>query len=394
MPDFDIYEPREDSMLILNEVRKYAHGNVLDMGTGSGILAVNAAHKADMVVGVDLNKKALEYAKEEARKRQLPNIQFIESDLFSYFEKHPWKFDLMIFNPPYLPEDIREPEESRLATTGGKKGWELLDRFFSQASRYLMPYGRILVLFSSLTGQDKIHEIIENYGFNFQKLSEEGLFAETLFVYIAEKSDMLRDVEMNGIKDVVKIAKGHRGFIYTGILGNKKIVIKKQRDDKQIIGRIENEARWLKVLNKKKIGPEFISYKDNYFIYKYVDGESIIPYLKSAKKQDIKKVLADVFEQCHELDKMKVNKEEMHNPYKHILIKNNKPVMIDFERTHVTEDPKNVTQFCQFIRSKRISDILKEKGIKIDVRKLLSAAKNYKKEMNENNLKDIIKLIS
>lgn len=390
----EIYEPREDSMLIINEVRKLAHGNVLDMGTGSGILALAAAQKAEFVIGVDINKEALAFAKQQAEKYEIRNVKFYHSNIFSYFEEHPWKFDLIIFNPPYLPEDLREPEESRLLTTGGKHGYEVLEGFFSQASRYLMPYGKILIVFSSITGKDKIHEIIEKYGFDYQKLAEEDIFAETLFVYMADKSDLLRKVEMNGLTGLMKIAKGHRGFIYTANLGNTKVVVKKQREDKPVVGRIENEARWLKVLNRKKIGPEFIYLENNYFVYRYVEGEFIMPYLKSANKTSIKNLITDVFNQCFVLDKLGINKEEMHKPLKHILIKEGKPVLIDFERAHVTESPKNVTQFCQFISSKRVLDILKEKGFKIDKRQLFSRARQYKNGMNEDNLKEILRIIS
>lgn len=389
----EIYQPREDTYLILNEVKRLATGNVLDIGTGSGILAMAAALKAENVIGTDVNKDALEFARKSAQDYGLINIQFHYSDLFSYFNQNPWKFDLIIFNPPYLPEDLREPEESRLATTGGKKGYELLERFFSQASEFLMPYGKILVLFSSLTGQDKVHEVIENYGFNYQKISEEGLFAETLFVYLAEKSELLRLVEMHGITNVQKIAKGHRGFIYTGRLNKKKIVIKQQRQDKPVVGRIANEARWLKLLNRHKIGPKFLYFEDNYFVYEYVSGENIILYLQNGDKAGIKKVLTEIFNQCFELDKLKINKEEMHNPYKHILVKNNKPTMIDFERTHITDKPKNVTQFCQFITSKKILNILKEKGFKFNRTQITTAAKNYKKEINKENLKEILEII-
>lgn len=409
----EIYEPREDTYLILNEVRRYASGNVLDMGTGTGVLAIAAAEKAENVIGVDINKEALEHAKENSKAAGLTNVKFVYSDLFSYFKKYAWRFDLIIFNPPYLPEDIREPKESRVATTGGKKGYEILDRFFSEVSEYLMPYGKILIVFSSLTGQDKVHEIIENYGFNYQKISEEELFAETLFVYLAEKSDLLRGVEMNGIREVVKIARGHRGLIYTGWLDNKKIVIKKQREDVPVIGRIANEARWLKVLNKKGMGAKFIYFEDNYFVYEYVEGDFIINYLKKANKGDIKKVINDVFHQCFILDQLKVNKEEMHKPLKHILVKGTKPVLIDarkskisgisktpkvvlidFERTHITHKPKNVTQFCQFVASKRVLDILKGKGFRFNKTQIISAAKKYKKEINEKNLKEIIKLLT
>ncbi|MBD3248846.1 methyltransferase [Candidatus Woesearchaeota archaeon] len=390
----EIYEPREDTFLILKQIEHFASGNVLDMGTGSGVLAIEAAQTADNVIGVDINKDAVEFASEQAK--DYPNVQFFHSDLFSYFKKNPMKFDLIIFNPPYLPEDKKEPKESALATTGGKKGHEVLERFFSEVSEYLMPYGRILVIFSSLTGKDKTHEILEEYAFDYQKLAEKEEFMETLFVYIIEKSDLLRAVEWKGIKNVKKIAKGHRGFIFIGNLEGKKVVVKKQRDDKPVTGRIVNEARWLKVLNRKGIGPKFLflDVKNNYFCYEYVEGEFIPSFLEKAPKDEIKKVLKDVFEQCFKMDMMGIDKEEMHNPYKHVLVEDGKAVLLDFERVHSTEKPKNVTQFMQYVGNKRNTKILKEKGIKVDMRKWRAAARRYKKEENKENFKKILSLLS
>jgi len=300
---------------------------------------------------------------------------------------------LIIFNPPYLPEDSREPEDSKLITTGGKKGYELIERFFSQVSKYIMPYGKILIVFSSLTGKEKVHDIMERFGFNFQKISEEEIFAETLFVYLAEKSDLLKRLESNHIKDIEKITQGHRGLIYKGNLDDKTIVIKKQREDKQIIDRIVNEARWLKVLNRKNIGPKFLFIDDDYFVYEYVKGEFIPEYIKNSSKTNIKKVFTNVFKQCFTLDQMSVNKEEMHNPFKHIII-DKKPVMIDFERMHFTTRPKNVTQFIQYVTSARLKKVLKAKGFNINKKKFQSLAKKYKKDMSEENFKYILNLLN
>lgn len=389
----EVYEPAEDTFLILKEIKEYAHGNILDMGTGSGVLALEAAKKADYVIGLDINEDAINYARQKAGFKQVDNIEFHHSDLFSYFKKNPMKFDLIIFNPPYLPKDKREPFESALATAGGKKGYEILDRFFSKASSFLNPFGKILVLFSSLTGKDKVHDIIESYGFNYQKLAELGLFGETLFVYVAEKSDLLKSLEADGITQIKKLTKGHRGLIFTGRHKNKKIAVKQQRKDIQVIGRITNEARWLKVLNKKNIGPKFMYLEDDYFVYEFVEGIFLPEFIEKSSKEKIKKVLIDVFKQCFILDKRGINKEEMHNPFKHIII-DKKPVMIDFERTHATEKPKNVTQFCQYVTGTRILNILKKKGFKFNKSQITSAAQKYKKNINEKTFKEIIGLIN
>jgi predicted Ser/Thr protein kinase len=80
---------------------------------------------------------------------------------------------------------------------------------------------------------------------------------------------------------------------------------------------------------------------------------------------------------------LKVNKEEMHHPHKHILVcaKNKKaliPVMIDFERCHLTSKPTNVTQFLEFIC--RIHKELSSKGLYFDVNLIRNFGKEYRED--------------
>jgi predicted Ser/Thr protein kinase len=80
----------------------------------------------------------------------------------------------------------------------------------------------------------------------------------------------------------------------------------------------------------------------------------------------------------------------MHHPLKHVLVKNNKAVLIDFERTHATEKPQNVTQFCQYVSGVKVLKLLQEKGFKFTKTQITMAAKRYKKDINEKNFKEII----
>jgi release factor glutamine methyltransferase len=168
-----LYEPQEDSYLLNKFVRQYAQGKVLDMGTGTGLQAVAAMEdEENEVLAVDINPEAVEYVKKKG-------VNAILSDLF---EKVEGKFDLIIFNPPYLPEDKREPEDSKLATTGGKKGDEILKRFLLQAKEHLEENGKILLVISSLTGDPK--ELFKDY--SWKLLEKEEIFMETLSVYLLQ----------------------------------------------------------------------------------------------------------------------------------------------------------------------------------------------------------------
>ena len=174
--------------------------------------------------------------------------------------------------------------------------------------------------------------------------------------------------------------KGKRGKIFL----EGSIAIKKG-EPKHIL----NEVKWLKKLNKYDIGPKLISSGKNYFRYKFVKGIFITKYIEERDKNKIKKVLINVLKQCRVLDKLKVNKLEMHNPYKHVII-GRKVVMIDFERCYETLKPKNVSQFCQFLISRNIKKVLDKKKIKIDKMDLIKLVKNYKRDYSKKDFNKIL----
>ncbi len=169
-------------------------------------------------------------------------------------------------------------------------------------------------------------------------------------------------------------AAGKRSLVYL----EGKVIVKKVNPKSNAINRINNEAHWLSILNRHKIGPKLLHASENEIRLEFIEGTRIIDWIKENKKPCIRQVLIKILKQCRELDKLHVNKYELTNPYKHIIIRNNKPVMIDFERCRYAEKPKNVTQFCQFLISKKISSLLLERGIVFGNSKLQSYLKDYK----------------
>ncbi|MFH0929268.1 MAG: HemK2/MTQ2 family protein methyltransferase [Candidatus Aenigmatarchaeota archaeon] len=166
----NIYQPREDSFLLEKYVKKLARGNVLDMGTGSGIQAIAALSKARSVIAVDINPQSINNFKNS-------KITFIRSDLFSSLEKK--KFDTIVFNAPYLPEEgAKDP-----ALDGGKKGHEIIERFLTQAKEFLAEDGFILLLFSSLTNRKKVDELIKKNGFSAEELERIHISFEDIYCY-------------------------------------------------------------------------------------------------------------------------------------------------------------------------------------------------------------------
>jgi|TARA_B100001971_G_scaffold72955_1_gene67262 release factor glutamine methyltransferase len=384
------YEPREDSMLLKSYVRQHAKGSVLDIGTGSGIQAITAAksRKVKKIIATDIQRSIINYNKKNIKNKK---ITFIISDLFQIFKRNKnlmnKKFDTIIFNPPYLPQELKLKD---LTLEGGKKGYEVIEKFLNKVNDFLKTNGIILIIFSSLTKKEKIDEFIKNNLLDFKELTKKHIFFEDLYVYKINKSAILKNLEQKGIRNLRYFAKGKRGFIFTGNYKNKKVAVKIKNPESRAIFRINNETNFLKILNKKNIGPKLLFSDKDYLIYEFVDGYFINDYLKINEKENIKRMLKNIFEQLFVMDKLKINKEEMSHPVKHIIINKKKPVLIDFERAHHTIKPGNVTQFCDFLISNNIKTALKNNKIKIDNKKVITLAKKYKKNINKNNLNKII----
>jgi release factor glutamine methyltransferase len=170
-----IYEPREDSFLLQTYVRQYARGNVLDMGTGSGIQALTAKEKGADVLAVDSNPEAVQWVK-------TLGINAVVSDLFQTVTG---KFDCIIFNPPYLPKIEHEEWEVERMVAGGKQGHELIERFLAAAKKHLKKKGTILLITSSLTGN--IPSLLKKYKYDYAVLEEKKIPFETLTVYLVQQ---------------------------------------------------------------------------------------------------------------------------------------------------------------------------------------------------------------
>jgi len=197
----EIYEPAEDSYLLSISVKEYLTNlisnlnktsnskskqsqnnnkikqiSILDMGTGSGIQAKTCKELGfNNIFTADINQDSVKLLKSHG-------FRSIKSNLFSNINKRQ-KFNIIIFNPPYLPDDKLESKSSKIATTAGKQGYEIIIEFLKQAKTHLNKNGIILLLFSSLSKPNIIKNKSKIMGYNFKLLNKQKLFFEELFVY-------------------------------------------------------------------------------------------------------------------------------------------------------------------------------------------------------------------
>lgn len=149
--DENVYEPAEDTFLFADNLKMKSVESVLDMGTGCGILGILAAEKARFVLAADVNPYAVHCAKENVRFNNLcDKMALMQSDLFTVLNDNA-KFDLILFNAPYLPTGKDEVNSwIAYAWSGGVSGRQVIDRFISEVPKHLKRTGRILLMQSTL----------------------------------------------------------------------------------------------------------------------------------------------------------------------------------------------------------------------------------------------------
>ncbi len=175
-----VYEPSDDSYMLIETIDVKGDERVLDMGCGSGIVALHLAKSGCDVVAVDINDKAVENTMFNAKSNGL-KIKCMKSDLF---ENVDGKFDIITFNPPYLPTE----GEDR-AWDGGKGGRKVIDRFLRDAWRYLTEGGKIYMVMSSLTDVDEIMECYKEI-YSFKIMKQKHIFFETIYVFEITRKEM------------------------------------------------------------------------------------------------------------------------------------------------------------------------------------------------------------
>lgn len=136
--------------------------SVLDLCTGSGAVAIAAALAgAGRVTAVDLSRRAVAAARINARLNGM-GLRALRGSLFEPLGDE--RFDLIVANPPYVPAEVGRSPRGARAWDAGAEGRELLDPLLAEAPTHLAPGGTVLVVHSSITGEEATHAAMRRAG--------------------------------------------------------------------------------------------------------------------------------------------------------------------------------------------------------------------------------------
>jgi release factor glutamine methyltransferase len=181
----DVYEPADDTFLIADILSQIVRKGdfALDIGTGCGILAIIASMKARRVIATDVNPHAVECAKINAENNKTTGTIIIRlGDLFQPLRKDE-KFDVIVFNAPYLPtSQLEQGTWIGRSWSGGPTGRQLSDRFIQEVPSYLKKNGKILLVQSSLANIARTLKKFSQAGLEAEIVAEKKVSFETIVV--------------------------------------------------------------------------------------------------------------------------------------------------------------------------------------------------------------------
>ena len=185
--DDNVYVPAEDSYLLAENLQIKEGQSVLEIGTGSGIVAMYASRLTDKITVTDINFDACELARKNFRQNNIENIEILWGNMFEVVENR--KFDVILFNTPYLPTEEDEVLDNTInyAFDGGLNGRKVIDLFLNEVKNHLNDGGIVQMIQSSLSGNDETLSKLDELGFIAEIGASEHFFFEDITLINAYK---------------------------------------------------------------------------------------------------------------------------------------------------------------------------------------------------------------
>ena len=185
--DDNVYKPAEDSYMLADNLLIKEGQSVLEIGTGSGVVAMYASRLTDCITVTDINFDACELARRNFEDNGIENIEILFGNMFEPVENR--KFDVILFNTPYLPTEEDEVIDDTInyAFDGGLNGRKVIDLFLNEVGNHLNGGGIVQLIQSSLSGNEETLDKLDSLGFIAEIAEKEHFFFEDITLINAYK---------------------------------------------------------------------------------------------------------------------------------------------------------------------------------------------------------------
>jgi release factor glutamine methyltransferase len=189
----NVYDPAEDTYLLLTNIHPQPNTNALDLGTGCGIIALTCAHHGANVVATDINIQAIHNCQHNLQHNHTlltGHIDIRHGDLFTVLQPTE-TFDLITFNPPYVPTPKGQTTDNwlDLATSGGEDGLQITTRFLAGVHRYLTTTGHAYFIASSRSPQHTLHRLFHEHHLQSMVVGTQRFEDEDILCYQLTPTD-------------------------------------------------------------------------------------------------------------------------------------------------------------------------------------------------------------
>jgi release factor glutamine methyltransferase len=165
-----LYLPSDDTKFLANTVNRYSGTLALEIGTSSGIVLMELAKNFSTVIGTDIDFCSLKRLLEISRNQRVICCHATSA-------LHGIKFDLIVTNPPYLPNSTGQVDKT---IDGGPTGVEITIDFLKDAIGKLDIDGKILIIVSSISDTRKLDSFLSKNNIIVKKIAQKDLFYEKL----------------------------------------------------------------------------------------------------------------------------------------------------------------------------------------------------------------------
>ena len=173
-----MYAPSDDTFLLADCIRQYSGRRALEIGVGSGLLLDILEKNFAYVAGSDIDLQALQHCKQQ--KISSAHVLLVCCDAGSAFGTG--KFDLIVSNPPYLPNDDDNNNILDPTVHGGPTGIEVTVHFINSALPLLAGDGKLLIVISSFANSSALDKVVLENNMHKKVVKEKRIFYETLSI--------------------------------------------------------------------------------------------------------------------------------------------------------------------------------------------------------------------